>query len=191
MTQTSSVVVNSQFCIFGVQKLWILNRQSGICLFEQTFDARLREMDPDLIGGFLMAISKFCEEMIGEEIRVIETQSMRIYYQNAEKFVVAVLSQNTIKKSMAESFLKEVTDLFIGKYTSYLDAGHLANVSIFRDFAAEIENRYDTMTTCFIRYLAKRSMKQGLKPINMYDSLKGELKRQCMGLRRIPNKVRS
>ncbi len=191
MSLTSSVIVNSKLCILGVQKLWILNRQSGIYLFEQTFDARLREMDPDLIGGFLMAISKFSEEIIGEEIRVIETKSMRIYYQNAEKFVVAVLFQNKINKSMTKSFLKDVSDLFIEKYMSYLDAGQLANVNVFKDFAAEIENRYDTKATCFIRYLAKRSMKQGLKSINVYDSLKGELKRHCIGLRRIPNYIRS
>ncbi len=130
-----------------------------------------------------MAISKFSEEMIGEDIRIIETQSMQILYQNAEKLVVVGLFLNGINKPIAESLLRDISNLFIEKYASYLAVDQLANVNLFRDFAAEIEDRYGTKTVCF--NYAKSFLKRGQKPTNVYDSLKGLLERHRKGVMNI------
>lgn len=179
MTQTLVVPQTPRLCLRGLQKLWIIDRQTGICLFEQTFAKPPREVDSDLIGGFLTAISKFCEELVGEEIASIRTQNLQILYHAAEKFVVIVLLPNNINNEIAQSMLNEISILFVEKYAGYLDAGKLANVSVFQDFAVEMEHLYNAKTACFIRYFIKnKHLKKERHLVNLFANLKRTMEKQ-------------
>jgi len=158
--------------MLGVHKLWILERQAGICLFEQTFEGSTRDVDSDLIGGFLTAISKFCEELVGEEISSIRTPTMRILYHAEEKFVIAVLLPKDANHKIARTNVSEISRLFAEKYAPYLDADQLANVAVFNDFAAEIETRFDTKAKCYIHYLREKRAKRREKFENLFDQIK-------------------
>jgi hypothetical protein len=170
----------------GVHSLWILERQTGICLFEQTFEGSSGKVDADLIGGFLSAISKFCEELVGEEIRLIETPSMRILYHGAEKFIVVLLLENTVIVPVAETMLKEISLLFTQKYATYLETGQLANVAVFNDFAAEIEHRFERKATCFIHYMVEQHTKKGEKLENIYEHLKVLMEKRRKAIKCVP-----
>ncbi len=170
----------------GVHSLWILERQTGICLFEQTFEGSSNKVDADLIGGFLSAITKFCEELVGEEIRLIETPSMRILYHGAEKFIMVVLVENSVNIAVAESMLNEISSLFTQKYARYLETGQLSNVAVFNDFTSEIEKRVERKATCFIHYLVEKHAKKKETLATLYDHLKAMMEKRRQSMKCIP-----
>ncbi len=170
----------------GVHSLWILERQTGICLFEQTFEANTSKVDADLVGGFLSAITKFCKELVGEEIRRIETPSMCILYHGAEKFIMALLFENSANANVAEGLLNDISQLFALKYATYLEAGQVANVAVFNDFAAEVERRFDHKTTCFIHCLIEKHAKRKERLENLYDNLKATMEKRRQAIKCIP-----
>jgi hypothetical protein len=155
MTQNLAVPDSPKLYPRGVYKLWILDRDAGICLFEQAFADFPSELDSDLIGGFLTAISKFCVEFVGEGVHAIETPSMRILYQESERFTVVMLFENWVNKAMAEVAIGEVTRRFQEKYAQYISEGKLSNVAVFQDFAAEMETQFHHKSVCFILPLLK------------------------------------
>ncbi len=170
----------------GVHSLWILDRQTGICLFEQTFEASSGKVDADLIGGFLSAITKFCEELVGEQIRFIETPSMRILYHSAEKFIMAVLVENSANTPVVENMLKEISTLFAQKYAHYLETGKLANVAVFQDFATEIEHRFERKATCYIHYLMEQHAKKKEMMETIYENLKAVMEKRKHAIKCVP-----
>jgi hypothetical protein len=86
---------------------------------------------------------------------------MRILYHVEEKFVIAVLLPKEFKPAIARTNLAEISHIFAEKYAPYLEAGQLANTTVFDDFAAEIETQFDTKAKCYIQYRQqKRAQRQ-------------------------------
>ncbi|HMF31409.1 MAG TPA: hypothetical protein VKK79_08350 [Candidatus Lokiarchaeia archaeon] len=173
MTQELVIPENSKLCPRGIMKLWILDREAGICLFEQAFAEFSSELDSDLLGGFLTAISKFYKEFVGEGVHAIDTPSMRMLFKESEteKFTVVILFQNWVNKTIAEAAIEEVSRLFQEKYAQYINEGKLANVSVFQDFAAEIETRFNHKSVCSIFPLLNRWARKKRPASNAYKLL--------------------
>ena len=111
-------------------KLWLIHREIGCTILEQTFKPLQKELDSDLIGGFITAILSFSHEIADESIERMELQSFSIQYFISDHYIIAVAcpknyNENTLlsrlsilSKKFNETIVLNLADQF-QKKTDY------------------------------------------------------------------------
>ena len=138
----------------GIYKVWIVERVGGICIFEQTFQELPGIFNPDLIGGFLMAILSFAEELAKQAIDFIQLKNLRIIYHITKEYLISVACSNETIHEMMENALETIQKRFDEKYKTFLD-GFCGNVSVFKTFAKDVEQIFQAETK-YLAYVQKR-----------------------------------
>ncbi len=128
----------------GLFNLWLLERASGICFFDQSFSEGLSPDildNPCLIGGFFTAIEHFYKQLTDQEIEFIQLENVRFYFHGTDKVLFAFAVDNRVKSFTVESFIKDIQERFERKYESMLlKDGKLNEVGKFKDFANDVED---------------------------------------------------
>jgi hypothetical protein len=127
----------------GLLKLWIIHRQIGAVIFEQTFDDMPTDINSDMIGGFLIAILSFSEEIAKQEIEYLQLKDMRLIYHIAPKYIIAVATNNRKNYDSIENALSKVETRFEENYSSILK-NFTGEISVFNNFGSDIEGIFDT-----------------------------------------------
>jgi hypothetical protein len=123
-----------------IAQLWIIDRDAGICIFEQNFQPLPKEVNPDLISGFFIALISFAQELTDQDIQYIQMKAMRIYFQQAEKFVFAIASPAEIESTdNVQKVIVKLEDKFKTKYQTQIEKGYFGYTSVFESFAADVE----------------------------------------------------
>jgi hypothetical protein len=142
----------------GILKFWIFDRYSGFCIFEQTFEELPGNVNSDLIGGFMIAILSFAREIANEEIQFLQLKHIRISYHISEKYIICVATSNDTDVERTELALNAVHRKFDAQYHAIFEGGIVNDVSVFNNFAADLEHIFNAETK-HLAYLRKRSEK--------------------------------
>jgi hypothetical protein len=135
---------------------WILHKNSGICLFEQKFATMSETFETDLVGGFLIAILGFSEEIVSQEVDYVQLQDLRICYNISDDFVMALITNNNIEPEKANGMLNHVQKKFQEKYQTQIQNKFFSDVTPFRSFATEVEKIFKVETK-YVSYFKNRS----------------------------------
>lgn len=139
----------------GLNKLWIIHREAGVCVFEQSFEELPKNINSDMIGGFLIAILSFSQEMADQEIEFLQLKNLRIIYHITPQYIIAVgCNQNANYKEL-EKLLAQVETRFELKYHNVIGKGYSGNTTVFNDFATEVEKIFDSKSTA-LKYFEER-----------------------------------
>jgi hypothetical protein len=122
----------------GLHDVFIIET-SGICIFEQEFAPLPKQVNKDLIGGFLTAIDAFSTEVTGQRIQLIQLETISIHYTTSGKLYFVVVVANDIDHDRVQSFLSHIQQRFEATYGEYVEKGNFSNVSKFESFADELE----------------------------------------------------
>lgn len=120
--------------------LWIIDDDSGICIFNQEFIQMPTKVNEDLIGGFLSAIRNFSEEVTGQNMRMIELDQIALRIKSKEKICFVAATSLDVKQKEMDAFLVKLEEKFIKRYQEVIDEDNINNVKIFEDFAVDVEN---------------------------------------------------
>ena len=76
---------------FMIESLWILDNESGICIFEENYTDITKEgTSTDLISAFLSAILSFANETFTDEIKHIQFSNHRILFEFSNSFLFVI-----------------------------------------------------------------------------------------------------
>lgn len=111
---------------------------SGICLVSRSYSQK--RTDQDLIGGFLLAVSCFAKQMIGEDIHEIRMEQTHIIYNLKDSILLAiVLSGRRIAKRKITRILNRIQKAFHIQYGEYL-MQNIIEPEVFKSFRTVIDD---------------------------------------------------
>ena len=119
-----------------IYALFIINR-NGVPLFTKTYASS--KVEPNLVSGFLTAVSSFVREISPEQkgaLKSIDAEDMKIMLESGEDIVCALLVDYEDK--LSREALRAVVERFEEKYKDILKSWD-GNVAIFDTFEEDVE----------------------------------------------------
>ena len=114
-----------------------LIHESGLVLVSRHYHDG--EMQPDIIGGFFIAISNFLEQMIGESIQEIKLDQHIIVYKKIGPIFAAIVTESRkITKRRMTILIKTILSSFFEDYLIYIEEG-LIEPSMFSEFGTSLD----------------------------------------------------
>jgi hypothetical protein len=102
-----------------LENLWIIERKSGICIFNKNFKCLgKKHLSTDLICGFLSAISMLASEAFTENIKYIKLSNSKLHFKYTMNFlfVLSVYNENRFTSRTIKSLINDISNLFIFYY---------------------------------------------------------------------------
>lgn len=118
--------------------LWILDRESGICIFNQEFSKLVTHLDPGIIGGFFSATITFYLKLLGKEVMHIHMEGLRLHFHYTNHSIIAVALKDDVKSYQVNIFLGKIAVFFDDRYAKYLNKDVIEK-KVFRHFANDLE----------------------------------------------------
>ncbi len=126
---------------FLIDGLWVLDYNSGICIFEENYRDWSTDLSTDLISSFLTAILSFANEAFIDAIQFIQFANHKIIFEFNEYalFVIAVSNSN-ISEEQLKATIEKVATKFIKKFHVIFKNGKLkGNIKQFDEFSEELK----------------------------------------------------
>ena len=122
-----------------IYSLFVLHKESGIAVFIQNFTPFPTNMDMDIIGGFLIAILNFAQEVAQQSIELIQLSQLKISYTITSKFVFILFSDFTLDQIWIKKKLNTIQETFYQKYEESIN-NFYGNINLFKNFAPDVES---------------------------------------------------
>lgn len=116
-----------------------MDREAGICIFEQSFEEMPKTLASDLVTGFFYAMLTFSNEIASQDVEFIQMRDIRIVFHGQNRLLFAIATKNGADHEFTERLLRDLEHRFQDKYKELLDKGFLNNTAVFEGFANEVE----------------------------------------------------
>ena len=127
---------------FFIESLWVLESNSGICIFEQNYvDITKDNVSVDIISSFFSAILSIAQESFVDEIQYIKFSKRKLFFDFREDllFIVSIKDTENSGDEQIKRVIKKIAEQFIAKYRPVLT--HFGgNISQFNDFSINLED---------------------------------------------------
>ncbi|MFX1465727.1 MAG: hypothetical protein ACFFA5_04580 [Promethearchaeota archaeon] len=125
-----------------ILSVYIIDSFSGRCIL--SWSRILKKFNDALIGGFLIAISRFGREIGGEEAQFVSFSERKFIFTSKNKliFVAEITSAKEIE--IGRSILQQIMVAFIKDYGTFKEIIANADISIFWPFREKIEQLIST-----------------------------------------------
>jgi hypothetical protein len=120
-------------------KLWLMDRNAGICIFEQSFEDMPKTLASDLVTGFFYAMLTFSNEIASQDVEFIQLRDIRIVFHGEGRLLFAMATTNDADHEFTGGLLRDLERRFQDKYKKLLEKGFLNNTAVFEGFANEVE----------------------------------------------------
>lgn len=145
----------------GILSFWIIHKPSGITIFTQQFGKDTnQQLDPDLVGGFLIALMGFAEELAHQKIDLIQLTNVRLQYAIKQSFIMVVLTGNACDPNRIRLLLDHVETNFLKRYKTLFPEENnriIYELSIFQEFAKETEEIFQAETQ-YLKIVQSRTL---------------------------------
>lgn len=119
--------------------MWIVS-EGGIVVFSRVYE---KTLDEQLFGALLTALNSFAEEIAQEGLSNFELSNMRFTILKKADFIFIANSDKKIKPKRVLQELRAVMDKFFTLYSKETIDNWDNDVSLFSNFAKEIEDSLD------------------------------------------------
>jgi hypothetical protein len=114
-----------------------LIHESGLVLVSRHYHDG--DTQPNIIGGFFIAIANFIEQMMGESIQEIKLDQHLIVYKKIGPVLAALVTEpKKITKRRMSILIKSIITKFFEEYVVYLEEGFI-EPSMFSDFGSSLD----------------------------------------------------
>jgi hypothetical protein len=129
---------------FLIESVWILEKNSGICLFEENYIDFMNEgMTIDLIGSFLSALLTFADETFADEIQHVQFSNRKIIFEFSKHllFIVAVNDKTKLSDVQIKRKIDQIAMAFNAKYLHIFarKKGWGGNINQFEPFTEDLK----------------------------------------------------
>ena len=104
---------------FLIDGLWILDIDSGSCLFEENYKI-WSVKDTQLISSFLSAIRSFTREAFSEDIQFIKFTRHKVIFEISGRILFIIAVRNSVlNEEILRSTIKEIIKRFNKTFLQY------------------------------------------------------------------------
>lgn len=167
--------------------LWILEPNSGICIFEENYeDITTEGTSIEVIAGFLSAILSFADEAFAETIQHIKFSNKKIFFELTDYalFVVAIKDERKINSNNTYELIKEISNQFYSQFREALEHwnGNINQFDSFSESLKLITKRKPTQIKILQKYDIREAFKKTIrKRINYYKKQKRKFEEVVKG----------
>ncbi|TFF94791.1 MAG: hypothetical protein EU543_00400 [Promethearchaeota archaeon] len=119
-----------------LQDIWILDRNSGVVLFNRVYD---EELDVQLFGGLMSALNSFAEILSKEGLTSFELSQKRFGILKRKNFLFIGNCAKKVKEKKIIEELEIISEKFFEIYADILDSWQ-GDITMFQSFEKEIED---------------------------------------------------
>jgi hypothetical protein len=128
----------------SIESLWILERTSGICIFEENYVNFTKVgISSQIVASFLSALLKFAGEAFSDNVEFIKFSKRKMFFQFTKFFLfVIAINENDpwdetqvikIRKTISKVFLKRFQDIFTNNKWE-------GDITVFYNFSEELNH---------------------------------------------------
>ncbi len=125
-----------------LKNLWIIHRDSGICIYNQKFKEEGIDYDADMFTGFVSAIITFSREITAgkHEVKSISLGPLKISYQQAPYILVSLCVDEGMSERQIKQTLETISTRFLDRYANKLDPDTFNYDTLqFREFNKDLQ----------------------------------------------------
>lgn len=120
-------------------KFLIIHRNSGLCIFEQTFHEIEPGFDSSILSGYLFAIHTITDELTEDAIEFIQLKRKRICYNLSLQFIMILITSSEIPNDFSQKKLNLLQKDFSTNYQQLFINEFSGDVSPFQSFVNTVE----------------------------------------------------
>jgi hypothetical protein len=162
---------------YTIESLWILERRSGICIFEENYiDFTKEGISSDMVGAFLAALLSFARETFTDEIQNIQFSNRKVFFKFSKHWLfVTVSGNNKNNYHKIKGINNEIEEKFKLKFENIFekDDGWNGNTSLFQDFSIDLK-KIVKIKPLKIKFLEVLDLKDNFKKFEKFLKKKGE-----------------
>ena len=130
----------------AIENVWIIDGNSGICIYDWCTESKEKTIDEQLVSGLLLAFRSFSSEAGLVDISAIEGIDKKLAYQTDDQFIIAAICHAKDYEPLVNSTLQGLLSDFRKKYKTLIDDDSTTDVSPFRTFNEDLENKLEGTT---------------------------------------------
>ncbi len=138
-----------------ILKFWIIEKKSGICIFQQTFQELAGHVEDDIVPNYLFAVLCLSKEITEQNVSYLQLKDLRFTFNISEKYVMIIVISSEVPHNKTVQRLRVLQKRFEEKYEHVLKKGFSGDISDFNNFAEEVEKIFQSEAIHF-QYINKR-----------------------------------
>ncbi len=123
----------------GVESLYVISQDAGLCLFQTQFGESNQKVDTDLVSAFFMAVLKLGEEVTNTEVRRVQLDEGNLLFASSQFVVMILHAKKGADLPQCKAPLERLSVEFNARYKSVLNMSWNGNVTLFANFQEVIE----------------------------------------------------
>lgn len=155
-----------------IESLWILDDESGICIFEENYrDITKEGVSTDMIASFLSAILMFAGETFAEEIQHIKFKNSKIIFDFSDHFLLVIAVSGDSSDFRTKLIASEVKTRFNERFQDILADGQWAggDISVFNPFSEDLAEIIE-IPPLKLKLMQSFDLKTGMKRVGEFLS---------------------
>ncbi|MFX0072261.1 MAG: hypothetical protein ACFFAO_14335 [Candidatus Hermodarchaeota archaeon] len=159
-----------------IESLWILERRSGICIFEENYlDFTKEGISTDMVGAFLAALLSFARETFTDEIQNIQFSNRKVFFKFSKHLLfVTICCNDKNNHHKIKEISNEIEEKFNLKYEKIFENdGWNGNTSTFREFSSDLSEIVKNKPLK-LKFLEALDLKDNFKKFEKFLRKKGE-----------------
>lgn len=130
----------------AIENIWIIDSNSGICIYDWCTEFKEKTIDEQLVSGLLLAFRSFSSEAGLVDISAIEGIDRKLAYQADDRFIIASICHSNDYEPLVNKTLQGLLADFRKKYKHLIDEDSTTDVSPFRTFHEDLELKLEGTT---------------------------------------------
>jgi len=130
----------------AIENIWIIDSNSGICIYDWCTEFKEKTIDEQLVSGLLLAFRSFSSEAGLVDISAIEGIDRKLAYQADDRFIIASICHTNDYEQLVNKTLQGLLADFRKKYKHLIDEDSTTDVSPFRTFHEDLELKLEGTT---------------------------------------------
>jgi hypothetical protein len=130
----------------AIENIWIIDSNSGICIYDWCTEFKEKTIDEQLVSGLLLAFRSFSSEAGLVDISAIEGINRKLAYQADDRFIIASICHSNDYEPLVNKTLQGLLADFRKKYKHLIDEDSTTDVSPFRTFSEDLESKLEGTT---------------------------------------------
>jgi len=128
----------------AIENIWIIDSNSGICIYDWCTEDKEKTIDEQLVSGLLIAFKNFSSEAGLVDISAIEGIDRKLAYKSHGKYLIASICHQKDYEPLVNETLLKILKSFMKKYKDLLE--NSTDVSPFRTFDEDLDNMLEGTT---------------------------------------------
>lgn len=128
---------------FMVNQIWIIEKQSGICIFNKKFSENSPDLNPDIVSGLFTAMNVILSQSFSGDLQEIILSNQKLYFKFTEEllFIIHLNKRTLMSDYKIKKIFRKIIDEFYAKFNHKMkQIDWFTRISDYECFELELDD---------------------------------------------------